>query len=69
MSEKDVKEAKKGNQVAPIQSALASSGYFTQRIHAGERPVHGYPENHLPVTTGARMEVRTSFMVARASHR
>ncbi len=52
-----------------IQSVLNTEGYFTRRIHAGERPAHGYPENHLPATTGARMQVRTSFMVARASHR
>jgi hypothetical protein len=40
-------------------------GYFAQRIKSGERPKYGYPTNHLPETTGARMEVRTSFMVSR----
>jgi hypothetical protein len=42
-------------------------GYFTQRIDSGERPKYGYPTNHLPETTGARMEVNTSFMVSRKS--
>jgi hypothetical protein len=43
------------------------TGYFTQRIESGERPKYGYPTNHLPETTGARMEIHTSFMVSRKS--
>lgn len=42
-------------------------GYFTQRVRSGDRPNYGYPTNHLPETTGARMEVNTSFMVCRKS--
>jgi hypothetical protein len=43
------------------------AGYFTQRVQSGERPKYGYPANHLPETTGARMEVCTSFMVCENS--
>jgi len=41
-------------------------GYFTQRMNAGDRPQYGYPANHLPDATNARMEIVTSFM---ASHK
>jgi len=40
-------------------------GYFTERVLAGERPSYGYPTNHLPETTIARMGIVTSFMAAR----
>ena len=46
---------------------LFISGYFTQRVRSGDRPNYGYPANHLPETTGARMEIDTSFMASRKS--
>jgi hypothetical protein len=42
-------------------------GYFTQRLQTGDRPRYGYPTNHLPETTVARMEVHTTFIVSRKS--
>lgn len=42
-------------------------GYFTQRVRSGERPDYGYPANHLPETTGARMKIDTSFIASRKS--
>jgi hypothetical protein len=44
---------------------LYIDGYFTQRVRAGERPKYGYPANHLPKTTDARMQIHTSFMASR----
>lgn len=44
---------------------LFIDGYFTQRVRAGERPDYGYPTNHLPETTVARMQIHTSFMASR----
>jgi hypothetical protein len=44
---------------------LYIEGYFTQRVRAGERPKYGYPTNHLPETTIARMQIHTSFMASR----
>ena len=59
---------KEGKAGEPVQNRDPFiDGYFTQRVDSGERPKYGYPTNHLPVTTGARMEINTSFMVSRKS--
>ena len=44
---------------------LFIDGYFTDRVRSGDRPDYGYPTNHLPETTIARMEIHTSFMASR----
>jgi hypothetical protein len=46
---------------------LFIDGYFGQRVNSGDRPKYGYPTNHLPETTIARMELDTSFMASRKS--
>lgn len=40
---------------------LLIDGYFAICAKDGQRPVYGYPANHLPEATGL-MEVKTTFL-------
>ena len=55
--------------ISALKEKLQLNGYFSKLAREGIRPDYGYPENHLPVTTGARMKIVTSFVAARVSHK
>jgi len=60
-------ESEQENREAMANRDPFIDGYFTQRIRSGEQPCYGYPTNHLPETTIARMGIDTSFIAARKS--
>ena len=39
-------------------------GYFSEQFALGNRPIYGYPKNHLPETILDSMEVVTGFMAS-----
>jgi hypothetical protein len=52
-----------------LESKVWEQGYFAERIARGDRPDYRLPQASLPeVSAGARMEIATCFMAARAGN-
>jgi hypothetical protein len=43
---------------------LYVEGYFSDRTWKGEQPDYGYPPNHVPHATIAKMKIETGYMTA-----
>jgi hypothetical protein len=44
-----------------LRTLLYTTGYYASAIEDGKRPVHGYPQNHLPTPATKEMDTKPVY--------